>query len=185
MNDKQFAIRLSLGLFSIGTLLMALYYLNLSPIIEAIGYVFTGVAFLIGTMYLIQMGFRIINKRIAISTAIICVLILMINLPIALYYFNFCLRLQNTARITFENATGNDISMISIGGCMEQQLADLKKGESQTVWINIKGECSIVLLYKIDRETKLEKPFEQLGRMKGMVTTYRIGVGPTAEHNED
>jgi hypothetical protein len=83
--------------------------------------------------------------------------------------------LMTTARITFENATGHDISSVSIGGCASQELGELKDGESKTVWIKIKSDCSLVLFYKVDREPKLETPFAYLTHNDGMIATYKIG----------
>ena len=83
--------------------------------------------------------------------------------------------LMTTARITFENSTGKDISSVSLGGCTAQELGDLKTGESKTVWVKIKSDCSLVLFYKIDREPKLETAFPYLTHNNGMIATYKIG----------
>ncbi|HMJ67332.1 MAG TPA: hypothetical protein VK508_00470 [Cyclobacteriaceae bacterium] len=175
MSDLKFATRISLAFFAIGTMLMAIYYFTMSSTVALIGYSYTGVAILTGMIYLILIGFRIISKKTEATLGFKCAAIVSLNLPIATLYFYFVMTLMTTARITFENATGRDISAVSIGGCSSQELGEFKTGESKTVWVKIKSDCSLVLFYKIDREPKLETPFEYLTHNNGMIATYRIG----------
>jgi hypothetical protein len=175
MSETRFATRISLAFFIAGTILLAAYYYTMSPTVALIGYSYTGLAALTGIIYLILIGFRIISRKIDSFTGLKCAGIVLINLPIAALYFYFVMVLMTTARITFENATGRDISSVSIGGCSNQELGELKTGESKTVWIRIKSDCSLVLFYKIDREPKLETPFQYLTHNNGMIATYKIG----------
>jgi hypothetical protein len=175
MSDLKFAVRISLSFFGIGTLLMAAYYFTMSGTVALIGYSYTGLAVLTGMIYLILIGFRMISKKMETHTGLKCASIVLINLPVAAVYFYFVMILMTTARITFENATGRDISAVSIGGCSSQELGEFKTGESKTVWVKIKSDCSLVLFYKIDREPKLETPFQYLTHNNGMIATYKIG----------
>ncbi|HZY80554.1 MAG TPA: hypothetical protein VFE50_13600 [Cyclobacteriaceae bacterium] len=175
MSDLKLATRISLSFFTIGTLLMVAYYFTISANVAMVGYAYTGLAVLFGMIYLILIGFRTISKKIDTFTGFKCAGIVLINLPIAAFYFYLVMILMTTARITFENATGRDISAVSIGGCSSQELGELKTGESKTVWIKIKSDCSLVLFYKIDREPKLETPFQYLTHNSGMIATYKIG----------
>src|SRR5262245_57225276 len=109
MPDVKFALRLSLVFFTMGTLLMALYYFTMSDVSALIGYAYTGVAILIGMIYLILIGFKVLSKKITTITGIKCAGIVLINLPVATLYFYFVMILMTTARITFENTTGQDI----------------------------------------------------------------------------
>jgi hypothetical protein len=175
MSDFKFATRLSLAFFSIGTLLLAAYYFTMSSVLTSIGYSYTGIAVLIGMIYLILIGFKVISKKIPRNTGLKCAGVVLLNLPVATIYFYFVMVLMTTARITFENATGHDISVLSIGGCMNKELGELKAGESTTLWISVKNECSLVLFYKVNREPKLEKAFDYLTPNNGMIATYKIG----------
>lgn len=176
MSDRQLATRISLCFFAVGTLLMVTYYFTMSEVVAFIGYSYTGLALLGGMIYFILVGFRAFSKKISARTALLCSAIVFVNLPIAALYFYFVMTLMTTARITFENATGHDISAVSIGGCKSEELGELKTGESKTVWVKIKSDCSLVLFYKIDREPKLETPFASLTHNAGMITTYKIGT---------
>ncbi len=175
MPDFKFASRLSLVFFTVGTLLIALYYFTMSPVSALVGYAYTGIAILVGMIYLILIGFKVISKKITASTGLKCAGIILVNLPVATIYFYFVMILMTTARITFENTTGQDISSASIGGCATEEIGTLKPGESKTVWVIIKSDCSLVLFYKLDREPKLETPFPYLTHNSGMIATYKIG----------
>lgn len=175
MPDVKFAFRLSLTFFTIGTLLMGLYYFTMSNIGALLGYAYTGIAVLVGMIYLILIGFKVISKKMPASTGLKCAGIVLFNLPVAATYFYFVMTLMTTARITFENDTGRDISAVSLGGCTSHELGELKTGESKTVWVKIKSDCSLVLFYKVDREPKLETPFPFLTHNNGMIATYKIG----------
>jgi len=175
MPDFKFALRLSLALFSVGTFLMAIYYFTMSPVSAQLGYAYTGIAILIGIVYLILIGFKVISKKISTSEGVKCAGVVLLNLPIATIYFYFVVILMSTARITFENNTGADISSVSVGGCHEQEIGDMKTGETKTVWVKIKSDCSLVLFYKLNREPKLETAFPRLTHNEGMIATYKIG----------
>jgi hypothetical protein len=175
MPDLKFASRLSLVFFLLGTLLLGLYYFTLSPLVALIGYSYTGFAVLIGIIYLILVGFKVISKKMPRNTGVKCTAIVLLNLPIATAYFYFVMVLMTTARITFENATGHDISAVSVGGCVNRELGDLKPGESTTIWVAVKNDCSLVLFYKVDRIPKVENPYSYLTPNNGMIATYKIG----------
>lgn len=68
---------------------------------------------------------------------------LIINIPIALFYTYLVIVLLNYARITFENTTGQDLTSIKILGCQEGKIETLKTGESKTVWIDIPRDCQV------------------------------------------
>lgn len=176
MPDFKFASRLSLAFFSLGTVLLAIYFFTLSPLVALIGYAYTGIAVLIGIIYLILVGFKVISKKITKNTGIRCACVVLLNLPVATLYFYFVMMLMTTARITFENATGHDISAVSVGGCVNRELGELKAGESTTMWIAVKNDCSLVLFYKLDRVPKLETAFGYLTPNNGMIATYKIGA---------
>jgi hypothetical protein len=175
MSDFKFALRLSLSFFTIGTILMAIYFFTMSPVSEQIGYAYTGIAILIGIIYLILIGFKVVSKKLTTVEGLKCAGVVFVNLPVATLYFYFVVVLMTTARITFENNTGSNISAVSVGGCHEQEIGDLKTGESKTIWVKIKSDCSLVLFYKLDREPKLETAFPSLIHNEGFIATYKIG----------
>lgn len=180
MSDFKTARRLSFTFFVIGTVLITLYYFTLSSTVAFIGYAYTGIALLVGVIYVILVGFKVLSHKMPTSTGLKCGGIVALNLPIAALYMYFVLILMTTVRLTLENTTGHDITEASIGGCLNRELGEFKAGESKTIWITVKNDCSLVLFYKMDREPKVETPFDYLTNGMGMVTTYKIGSNKEA-----
>jgi hypothetical protein len=121
MNELKFLIKLSLGFFTIGTIILILFAFSLSTAIGMLGYIFTGLSFLMGTVYLIILTVRIATNKVDRNIGIKSALVLITNIPIALLYIYVVLVLLNYARITFENTTGEDLTRIKILGCQERE----------------------------------------------------------------
>lgn len=75
-------------------------------------------------------------------------------------------------RITFNNDTGTKINDINIDGCGGGQIESLEAGESETVWVEITGDCSIKINYLINGKRKVET-------VAGYVTS---GMGQKLNH---
>ncbi len=175
MNELKFSIKLSVGLFTIGTIILILFAFSLSTTIGMLGYIFTGLAVFIGIVYLIILTVRVVTNKVDRSTGIKSALVLIINIPIALFYTYLVIVLLNYARITFENATGQELTSIKILGCQEIEIETLKTGESKTVWIDIPSDCQVDIEYELNGEIKKETVADYLTNMNGLIGTYRIG----------
>lgn len=175
MPDIKFAIRISLIFFAIGTSLLMLFYFSLSPTVASIGYAYTGLALLIGIIYLILISFKVNSKKITARQGLKCAGIMLINVPFAAAYFYFVMILMTTARVTFENNTGRDVRSVVVSGCGNRTLGELKAGESKTVWIPISHECSLDVFYEVDREPRHETVIGYLVPNAGVIETYKIG----------
>src|SRR5688572_21749661 len=101
MSELKFSIKLSLGFFTIGTIILILFAFSLSTTIGMLGYFFTGLSFLLGAVYLIILAVRIITNKVDMSTGFKSALVLIINIPIALFYTYLVVVLLSYARITF------------------------------------------------------------------------------------
>lgn len=175
MNELKFSIKLSLGLFAIGTIILILFAFTLSTTIGMLGYIFTGLSIFIGTIYLIILTVRVATNKVDTRTGIKSALVFMINIPIALLYTYLVLILLNYARITFENTTGEDLISIKIRGCEDSEIGGLRTGESKTIWIDIPGDCQIDIEYELNGEMKRETVASYLTNMNGLIGTYKIG----------
>ena len=175
MNELKFSIRLSLGLFSIGTIILLLFALSLSSTIGILGYIFTGLSFVVGTIYLIILTVKVVTDKIDRTAGIKSALVMMVNIPIALFYAYLVLILLNYARITFENTTGQDLTSIKILGCQDQEIAELEIGESTTIWIDIPTDCEINIEYELHGEIRRETVASYLTNSNGIIATYQIG----------
>lgn len=84
------------------------------------------------------------------------ILLLLINIPLSFFYVWFALYLNDTERIIIINDTENDISNIYIFGTGDVDLINkIEKGDSKTVWINMKKEGSIQMIYNENGERKI------------------------------
>lgn len=175
MTHLQFSKRLSIGLFVFGTLLFIAYATTLSPIVGLIGFVYTGLAFLIGTVYFFVLGSKIGRRKVDPETGKKSMQILTLNLPIALIYFIIVMILINTARITLENSTGQDLNSIKILGCDTKEIESLKTGQSKTIWIYIPNDCSLEIRYELGGEIRTETVASYLTNLGGVIATYQIG----------
>jgi hypothetical protein len=175
MDELKFSIKLTLGFFTIGTIIMVLFALTLSGTIGMFGYIFTGLSVFIGTVYLVILIVRIVTKKVDGTTGIKSALVLTINIPVAIFYTYLVLVLLNYARVTFENTTGELLTSIKIFGCEEKEIKRLKSGESETVWIHIPGDCEVEIAYQLNGEIRREIVAGYLTNMNGFIGRYRIG----------
>lgn len=133
--------------FLIATIIFAAYYFT-----GDLGYGFLGYFFLIFAvianfiiLFIIKLKphedqyFIKINRSVGL---------MFLNVPIAILYMIAGLYLTGVIRITLENNTGQDIQHISIIGCEQKQFELLENGESETVWIDINGDCAISMSYE-------------------------------------
>ncbi|MBS1619418.1 MAG: hypothetical protein JST76_12915, partial [Bacteroidetes bacterium] len=87
---------------------------------------------------------RVLWKEVLKAIALMC-----LNIPVAILYICFVFYLLDTMRITFVNDRNAVLTNITIDGCEQKTIDRLEPGESLTKWIEIKGDCSIHILYDI------------------------------------
>jgi hypothetical protein len=81
--------------------------------------------------------------------------------------------LLDTMRVTFTNSTPATLTNINILGCGGGHIDKLEAGESQTVWIVIKEDCSIKIDY-LSNGQKMEE---------GVTSYVTRGIGQKLEYN--
>jgi hypothetical protein len=175
MKDLVFSIKLSIALFTIETILLLLFAINLSPLIGMIGYIYTVLAFFVAFVYLILLLARVASGKIDRNLGVKSVVILMTNIPIAILYVYLVMVLLSYARITFENKTGHDTTSIKIGGCDEGEISKLAIDESQTIWLRIHGDCEIYIEYISNGQPYRETVCAYLTNNNGIAARYKIG----------
>ncbi|MGC3944403.1 MAG: hypothetical protein QM762_07785 [Chryseolinea sp.] len=175
MNDFRFAVKLTIGLVVVGTVILLLFVFTLDSFVGIIGYIFTVMSILVGLLFLVILAVRVATKKTDGLTAVKAVLVMIINIPVALCYAYIVVVLLNIARITFENTTGSDLTSIRISGCEERVTSSLKNGDTTTVWIDIPSDCEVVIDYEINGEVKREVVASYLTTMNGLIGRYKIG----------
>lgn len=172
--------RTALVTFVIATLICALYIYTGELYYEFFGYFFLLLALPINCVVLIILLVKASKsenpKKIKSGIGL-----LFLNIPVAIFYLGIGIYFVGIMRITFENNTGKDIKSIKIKGCENNYLAVLKNGETETIWIDINGDCSITLSYVdakgiIQNETVIGYVCSGMGQNY----TYEIGEGETS-----
>lgn len=118
-----------------------------------LGFVMTGDSHyaLMGVYFFLIAG--IVNLIVLIYLAVVGgkgIGLLFINLPFAFIFTAIAIYLTGIMRITFVNDSGETIRNLHIEGCEKEYLDELENGDSETIWINIEGDCQIELSYSTE-----------------------------------
>ncbi|HEY3401893.1 MAG TPA: hypothetical protein VGK59_00815 [Ohtaekwangia sp.] len=174
MNLKL-AIKLAIVLFSIGTAIFILFCFTGSTKVAAGGYAFLVTSIVISWAFIALVLINFLRRKIAMAEALKILGVILANIPIAILYTYLVTLLFGYARITFSNTTSHDLRSIQIHGCEEKEIAELKQGDSKTVWIRIPGDCSIDIEYESGGEKKSESVAGYLTHHGGVKAVYEIG----------
>ncbi|KAF2337005.1 hypothetical protein [Flavobacterium daemonense] len=162
--------------FLFGTGIFGIYFLTSSFELLFVGYGFIALTGLINIGILISIALKakkdIDNRNKLLKT---CGLMLL-NIPVMLIYCWITIILLNTMRITFTNSTQTTVTNINIVGCGNRHIDKLEKGESETVWIDITGDCSIHLNYSVNGLRKEENVAGYITNTMGQKMNHNIGA---------
>jgi hypothetical protein len=131
--------------FLFGTIIFASYFFTSFSSILFVGYTFILFASVINIIVFVLI-FQIGIKEKGKSIFSICGMMLM-NIPILLFYCWITIGLLNTVRINFINNKEITLKEIKITGCEEKTIQEIKAGEEKTVWIKIPSDCTIGIMY--------------------------------------
>jgi hypothetical protein len=172
--------RTALISFLLGTGIFGLYYLTSALELLLIGGGFIELIGLINIMILISILVKAYKDKDNKKNLLITFGLMLINIPVMLFYCWFAIILLNTMRITFTNSTQSTLTNINIVGCGEGKIEKLEVGESETVWIDITGDCSINIDYLSNGQMKEESIVGYVTSSMGQKIKYNIGG-----HNEE
>lgn len=161
--------------FILGTIIFGLYYLTSAFELLFIGYgfiVLTGLANLGILIVIIKQANNDKENRKRLLK--ICGLMLL-NIPVMIFYCYVALILIGNMRITFTNSTQTTITNINIVGCETEFIEKLDPGKSKTVWVAITGDCTINIDYFSNGQTKEENVFGYVTQGMGQKINYNIG----------
>ncbi len=102
--------------------------------------------------------------------------VMLLNIPVMLFYCLVAITLLDTMRITFMNSTKAPLKNINIVGCGGGHIDKLEVGESKTVWISITGDCTINIDYIANGEQKKENVVGYTTAHMGQKIKHNIGV---------
>lgn len=161
--------------FFLGTGIFGLYFLTSSFEFLYLGYGFTVLIGLVnfGILFLLLVK-AIKDKDNRKKLFMTCGLILL-NIPVLLFYFGVTVILLNTMRITFTNSTQATLTNINIVGCGGGHIDKLESGKSETAWVKITGDCSISIDYLSNGNLKQESLAGYVTSTMGQKMKHNIG----------
>jgi hypothetical protein len=181
MNNAQVYARIgkitAFVTFALATVLFSLYYFTGHLNYGIYGYLFFLFALPINFILFI---FLVIKSRKCDDSRKIhqSIGFMLLNFPVAILYFGIGIYFTGVMRMTIKNTTGNDIKNIKIIGCEKKELPVLKNGESESVWIDINGDCSISLSYiDVNGKLEIETVIGYVCSGMGQKIVYSIGQG--------
>ena len=162
--------------FIVGTILLLIYYQTMSVEFAVFSYFLLMVIGVINLAILVILIFRYYRNSINKKEELKTIGILLLNIPVVVFYFYIVVILTSLIRLTITNKTNTDLENISISGCEEKKIKLLKQNESETIWIKIPNDCSIDMIYKLNNFTKKENIFGYVTNMMGQKVEYRLGI---------
>lgn len=161
--------------FLLGTAIFGLYFLTSSLELLFTGYGFIALTGLINIVILISIFVKANrdndNRKKLMTT---CGLMLL-NIPVMLFYCWIAIILLNTMRITFKNSSLTTLTNINIVGCGGEHIDKLEVGENETVWVDITGDCSISVDYLSNGQQKKESVTGYITSSMGQKMNHNIG----------
>jgi hypothetical protein len=161
--------------FLLGTSIFGLYFLTSSFVLLFIGYSFIASAGLINTGILISILLKANKDKDDRKKLLTTSGLMLLNIPVMLFYCWVAIALLDTMRITFTNSTQITLTNINIVGCGSGKIDKLEVGESKTVWIDITGDCSINIDYLVNGQQKKESVAGYVTSSMGQKMKHDIG----------
>ena len=161
--------------FILGTCLLGLYYQTSSDEYLGIGLLFVVITIIINSGVLLFLIYKLIIDKKNRKKLLLTCFIMLLNIPIMLFYYSFVDVLLNTMRIKFTNTTPTVLTDIKISGCETKHIDKLEPGKSKTVWIGIPGDCSIDIYYISNNKKEHRSVYGYTTKNSGMKFEYNIG----------
>ena len=161
--------------FLFGTSIFALYFLTSLFELLFIFYGFIALIGLINFGILISILFKANNDKVNRKKLLTTCGLMLINIPVMIFYCCAVIILLNIMRITFTNSTNTTLTNIKIEGCSEETIEKLESKESKTIWIDINGDCSINIEYLSNGQKKAENVAGYITNNMGQKMKYNIG----------
>ena len=178
MTTEQYiklGIQTTLISFVLGTIIFGLYFLTSSFDLLLLGGGFISLTALVNIGILILILVKAYKDKENRKKLLKTCGVMLVNIPVMLFYCWVTVILLNTMRITFTNSTQTTLSNININGCGSGHIDKLESGESETVWVEITGDCSINIDYLSNGQRKKEGVTSYLTSTMGKKMKHNIG----------
>ena len=159
----------------LGTGIFGVYFLTSSFELLFVGYGFIALTALINLGILNSILVKVIKNKDNRKKLLTTCGLMLLNIPVMLFYCWVAIILLNTMRITFTNSTQTTLTNINIVGCGGGHIDKLEAGESKTVWVDITGDCSINIDYLSNGQQKEESVAGYVTNSMGQKMKHNIG----------
>jgi hypothetical protein len=161
--------------FLLGSGIFGIYFLTSSFELLFLGYGFIALTGLINIGILISILVNANKDKDNRKKLLATCGLMLLNIPVMLFYCWVAIILLDTMRITFTNSTQTTLTNINIVGCGGGHIDKLEVGESETVWVDITGDCSINVDYLSNGQQKKESVAGYVTSSMGQKMKHNIG----------
>ncbi len=161
--------------FLLGTGIFGLYFLTSSFELLFVGYGFIALTGLINFGVLISILLKAKKNKDNRKKLLTTCGLMLLNIPLMLFYCWVVIILLNTMRITFTNSTTSILTDINIIGCETEHIDELEARQSKTVWVGITGDCTINIDYLSDGHRKEDNVAGYVTSSMGQKMKHNIG----------
>jgi amino acid transporter len=161
--------------FLLGTAIFGFYFFTSSFEVLSLVYGFITLAALINSVVLISILVKAKRDKDNREKLFGTCALMLLNIPVLFFYCWTAIILLDTMRITFTNPTPTTLTNINIVGCGGAYIDQLESGESETVWVNITGDCSISIDYLSGGQKKHESVAGYVTSSMGQKMKHTMG----------
>ncbi|TAF46384.1 MAG: hypothetical protein EAZ51_07235 [Sphingobacteriales bacterium] len=161
--------------FLLGIGIFGLYFLTSSWELLFVGYAFIALTGLINLGILVSILLKANKDKDNRKKLLTTCGLMLLNIPVMLFYCWVAIILLDTMRITFTNSTQTTLTNINIVGCGGGYIDKLEVGESKIVWVDITGDCSINIDYLSNGQQKEERVAGYVTNSNGQKMKHNIG----------
>jgi hypothetical protein len=161
--------------FVLGTGIFGFYFLTSSSELLFVGYGFMVLTGLVNICVLILILVKATKSEDSKAKLNWTAGIMLLNIPVMLFYCWVAIMLLNTMRITFTNSTESILTDINIYGCETEYIDKLDVGQSKTVWVSITSDCTIDITYLTGGQRTGENVAGYVTNNMGQIIKYSIG----------
>lgn len=161
--------------FVLGTGIFGVYFQSPSFELLFFGYGFILLAGLVNLVILAAILTQASHDKDNARSLLLTCGLMLLNIPVMLLYARWTMILLDVVRITFTNSTPYTLTDIHIVGCGGGYVHQLEVGASETVWVDITGDCGIHIDYLANGQRAEETVLGYVSGSMGMKMVYAIG----------
>lgn len=159
----------------IGTAIFVMYYLTSADLLLLIEHIFMVASAIINGLFLVLILLRYSKDKDNKFSLFLTAGIILLNVPVLLFYSWVTSLLIDIMRIRFVNATQETLTEIKITGCQNKKIQQLEAAKGQSVWIILHDDCEIEIEYIINGKAKKETVLKYATTSMGHKMKYKIG----------